>query len=193
MDTKIIPIEQLERNEGQVQGLPKNPRLIRDERFEALKKSIQDAPDMLELRELLVYPIGKDRYVVIGGNMRLAACTDLGYTELPCKVIDKKASAKKLREITIKDNENYGQPDWALLAEEWNLTELSDWGVECDFLNSSDVNVDDFFHDVENQQKPNDDKLIITVEVPKGFEDNLEDIKESISVTLEEWEGCKVK
>jgi hypothetical protein len=192
MEIKTLPIGQLERNEGQIQGLPKNPRLIRDERFEALKKSIQDAPDMLELRELLVYPLGKDRYVVIGGNMRLAACTDLGYTELPCKVIDKKVSVKKLREITIKDNENYGQPDWALLAEEWDLTELKEWGVECDFLDGGDVNIDEFFKEAEGQRKGND-SLTITVEVPKEFEDNLEDIKAAVKVTLEEWEGCKVK
>lgn len=96
-EQKNIDIRNLEVNKGQIEGLPKNPRFIRDERFEALKKSIEDAPEMLALRELLVYP-HEGKYVVIGGNMRLRACTDIGYKEVPCKVLDPGTPVEKLRE-----------------------------------------------------------------------------------------------
>ena len=113
-EQKNIDIRNLEVNKGQIEGLPKNPRFIRDERFEALKKSIEDAPEMLALRELLVYP-HEGKYVVIGGNMRLRACTDIGYKEVPCKVLDPGTHVEKLREYVIKDNEAFGQTDWDIL------------------------------------------------------------------------------
>lgn len=124
-----INIRDLEMNKGQIEGLPKNPRFIRDERFEALKKSIEDAPEMLALRELLVYP-HEGKYVVIGGNMRLRACKELDYKEIPCKVLDEDTPVEKLREYAIKDNVAFGSDDWDILANEWDDTELGDWGVE---------------------------------------------------------------
>lgn len=127
--SKNLQINEIEINKGQIYGLPKNPRFIRDERFAALKKSIEDAPEMLGLRELLVYP-HEGKYVVIGGNMRLRACLDLGYKEIPCKVLPQETPVAKLREYTIKDNEAFGQNDWDILANEWNDEELQGWGVE---------------------------------------------------------------
>ena len=84
---------------------------------------------MLGLRELLVYPY-EGKYVVIGGNMRLRACIDLGYKEVPCKVLPVETPVAKLREYTIKDNESFGQNDWDILANEWDDGELQDWGME---------------------------------------------------------------
>lgn len=75
-------LSQLKANEGQVEGLPKNPRFIRDERFKALKKSIADAPEMMSLREIIAYD-NDGEYVVIGGNMRYRALLDLGYKRHP--------------------------------------------------------------------------------------------------------------
>lgn len=138
-EVKNIRLHLLELNEGQMYGLPKNPRWIRDARYEALKKSIEDAPEMLELRELLVYPLDdleghKGKYIVIGGNMRYRACLELGYQEVPCKVIPLETPVKKLREYVIKDNEGFGQNDWDLLSSEWEQEELSDWGMELDYI-----------------------------------------------------------
>ena len=86
MEVKIqnISIDRIELNEGQMYGLPKNPRWIRDARFEALKKSIGDEPEMLELREVLVYPLTdldghENIFIIIGGNMRFRACQELGF------------------------------------------------------------------------------------------------------------------
>lgn len=126
---KDIDIRKLELNKGQIEGLPKNPRFIRDDRYQALVKSIEDAPEMLRLRELLVVEHGK-KFVVIGGNMRLRACKDLGYTSVPCKVLPADTPTAKLREYAIKDNNGFGEDDWDVLANEWDAEELQDWGME---------------------------------------------------------------
>ena len=129
MEIKTIKTKDLATNDGQIDGLPKNPRQIRDHRYEKLKKSIEDAPEMLQLRELLVYPHG-GKFVIIGGNMRYRACKEIGYKELPCKVLDAETPVEKLRQYAIKDNENFGEYDWDCVANEWDTAEMENWGVE---------------------------------------------------------------
>ena len=130
MITTNIPLSQLEPNRGQVEGLPKNPRILRDERFTALKKSIEDDPEMLELRELLVYPIAGGKYVVIGGNMRLRVLQDLKAETAPCKVIPAETPVEKLKAYATKDNVGFGDWDWDALANEWDAGDLGEWGVD---------------------------------------------------------------
>lgn len=130
MITTNIPLSQLEPNRGQVEGLPKNPRILRDERFKALKKSIEDDPEMLELRELLVYPIEDGQYVVIGGNMRLRVLQDLKAETAPCKVIPAETSVEKLKAYATKDNVGFGDWDWEALEKEWDQDQLIEWGLE---------------------------------------------------------------
>lgn len=144
MAIEKIKISKILLNEGQLQekGLPRNPRFIRDERFEALKKSIQDDPEMLSLRELIVYPIGEDKYITIGGNMRLRACRDLGYKEMICKVLPPDTPMAKLRAYIIKDNEAFGQNDWDVLANEFEIEELKDFGFDTSFLASFGGDID---------------------------------------------------
>ena len=127
--TVMLPISKIETNHGQIDGLPKNPRVLRDEQYKRLKKSIEDNPEMLTLRELLVYPHG-GKYVVIGGNMRLRILQDLGEKEGPCKIIAEDTSVDKLRAYTIKDNTSGGEWDWDDLANEWDADELDSWGLE---------------------------------------------------------------
>lgn len=125
----ILNTALLDYNKGQLKGLPKNPRFFRDYRFAAMKKSIIDAPEMLELRELIVVPLD-DRYVVVCGNLRLRACKELGYKELPCKVLPADTDAKDLRKYAAKDNINFGENDMDVIANEWDQEELSGWGYE---------------------------------------------------------------
>jgi hypothetical protein len=154
-----IKLTNLLNNNGQIEGLPKNPRLIKDERFEKLKKSIQDDPEMLQLRELLVYPYN-DKFIVIGGNMRLKAMKELGYKEAPCKVIDASTPPEKLRAYTIKDNVGYGEHDIDLLANDWDVEELKDWGVE-----DIDFQIEDFSNKNQEIEIDNiEDKSIIKLE-----------------------------
>lgn len=128
-ENATIKMDKLLSNNGQIEGLPRNPRIIRDNRFEALKKSIQDDPEFLEARELIVIPY-REKYVVLCGNQRLKACKELGYNEMPCKVIPAETPAKKLRAYATKDNIAFGQDDIAALMEEWNEDELFEFGVE---------------------------------------------------------------
>ncbi len=128
--TQTIHIALLDYNKGQLKGLPKNPRFFRDYRYEAMKKSIEESPEMLELRELIVFPYDNGRYIVVCGNLRLRACRELGYTELPCKVLDAKTKPKKLREYATKDNVSFGETDMDILTNEWDKSELQDWGIE---------------------------------------------------------------
>lgn len=138
MEKKEIQITKIKNNTGQIEGLPQNPRLIKDDRFKKLVKSIEDHPEMLELRELIVYPLDKN-YIVIGGNMRLRAMQELKYKKAPCKVLDKDISPEKLRAYAIKDNVGYGDDDWDLLSNEWDLEELKDWGLEVLDLNLEEI------------------------------------------------------
>lgn len=129
MERKKVYISQVHPNEGQIEGLPANPRLIKDGRFKKLMKSIQDLPEMTEARDLLVYPYDGD-YVVIGGNMRLRAYRELGWKEVPCCILPENMPVDKLREIVIQDNNPFGETDWNMIANEWDVEELKDWGVD---------------------------------------------------------------
>lgn len=137
MQTKQIPLSKLHLNTGQIKDVPKNPRFIKDERFAALKKSIEDDPEMLNLRELVAYD-NNGEFVVILGNMRYRAMKELGYKDAPVKVLPPETEAKKLRAYIQKDNIAFGQNDWDLLGNEWDVAELEDFGLECDFLTDNE-------------------------------------------------------
>ena len=161
LKSQNIALAKLETNKGQIQGLPKNPRLIKDAKFEKLKKSIEDNPEMLGMREVLVYPHGS-KFVIIGGNMRFQACKDLGFTEVPCKVLDKDTTAEQLRAITIKDNVGFGEHDWELLANEWDSVELEEWGLEVPtYLTDSEIDLDSFFEESNQEDKEQVFKIVL--------------------------------
>lgn len=129
-EKKVLSVSLLDFNKGQFKGLPKNPRFFRDHRYEAMKKSIEESPEMLELRELIVYPYTEDRYLVVCGNLRLRASKELGYKELPCKILDRDTDARKLREYASKDNVSFGENDLDVMLNEWDKSELENWGIE---------------------------------------------------------------
>ncbi|MCC8117275.1 MAG: ParB N-terminal domain-containing protein [Bacteroidales bacterium] len=137
-ETKLVKISDLCPNEGQIPGVKKNPRCIKGEKFEKLCKSIADNPEMLDLRELLVY-LHNGKYVCIGGNMRLEACKRLGYHEVPCKIIPQGTSVENLNAYVIKDNSGYGEWDWDMLANEWDEDLLEEWGLDFPHENEEDV------------------------------------------------------
>lgn len=127
---KKIPLSEIELNEGQLNGLPSNPRFIKDEKFASLVRSLQESPEFLKARPLLVYQMKNGKYITIAGNMRLRALRELGAKDVPCYVFPKSTSVKKLREYTIKDNMAYGQIDWDNIANEWEPEELKEWDFE---------------------------------------------------------------
>lgn len=153
-ENKNIKITDLVLNTGQIDGLPKNPRFIRNERFESLKKSIKDAPEMLDYRRLAVYPFN-GKYVILCGNMRFRACKELGYKEMPCYVLPTETPAKVLREWVVKDNVAFGEIDTELLTE-WDATELQEWGMELPEWNIEDeenAEKPDLSENIENEYK----------------------------------------
>lgn len=137
MQAKKIKLSQLSPNTGQIEEVPKNPRFIRDEKFYALKKSLQDTPEMLELRELVAYN-NNGELVVILGNMRFRALKELGVTETFVKVLPAETPKRNLRAYVIKDNVNNGEHDFDALANDWELEELQFDGLSIpniDFAN----------------------------------------------------------
>jgi hypothetical protein len=139
--TQQVALSKLHLNTGQIPGVPKNPRYIKDERFEALKKSIQDDPEMLELREIIAYD-NNGELVIVGGNMRYRAMKELGFKDAPVKVLPQETAAEKIRAFIVKDNVVFGSNDWDILGNEWEVDELMDFGLECDFLKESEVDFD---------------------------------------------------
>lgn len=129
IQTVNLPLKAIETNRGQIEGVPKNPRFIRDENYRKLVKSLQDDAWMLSIKPLIVYKQG-EKYVIIGGNMRFRAMYELGYTEAPCKVIPESVTAAQLRAAVIKDNSSFGEWEIEELLHDWNLDELNDWGLE---------------------------------------------------------------
>lgn len=122
-EKKNIQIELIETNKGQIEGVPANPRVIKDKKFKKLVKSIEENPEMLDLREILVFPLG-DKFIVIGGNMRLEAVKKLGYKDVPCKVLPVETPAENLRAYILRDNASYGEWDFDELANCWDIDEL---------------------------------------------------------------------
>lgn len=186
-----IKVSELVLNDGQIEGLPKNPRFIRDERFEHLKKSIEDAPEMLDYRRLAVYP-HKGKYVVLCGNMRLRACRELGYKEMPCYVLNAELEAKKLREYVIKDNESFGQNDWDVLANEWDNEELKDWGMEVWSDTSNTTDIDSFFEE-NSSTTSSSNEFKIEVKCPNELTEQREDIITAVKEALQAYTGIKIK
>ena len=143
MTQKSIKISDLKNNTGQIKGLPKNPRILKDYKFEKLVKSIQDDPEMLDLRELIVYD-NNGEMVVICGNMRLKAMKELKFKDAPCKVLPTGTDVEKLKAYTIKDNVAFGEHDFDILANEWDVEQLEEWGLD---VGGFDVNSDDYGED----------------------------------------------
>lgn len=107
---------------------PNNPRIIKDEKFIKLKKSIEDFPKMMKLRPMVI----NEDNIVLGGNMRLKALKELGYKEIPDEWVKRadELTEDEQRRFIIADNVGFGEHDWEMLANEWNVEELEEWGLE---------------------------------------------------------------
>jgi hypothetical protein len=108
----------------EIRNNPENPRYIRDEKFAKLVKSLKDFPEMIQVRPLIV----NQKMQALGGNMRLKAMIEAGWTECPVVQVD--WSEEKQREFIIKDNLGFGEWDWDMLANEWEPVDLKDWGLD---------------------------------------------------------------
>ena len=128
-------------NINEIKPNPSNPRIIKDDKFKKLVKSIQDFPQMLELRPIVI----DENNVVLGGNMRLKACIEAGLKDVPVKQA-KDLTEEQKKEFIVKDNVGYGEWDWDDLANNWDVDLLQEWGLDIpNFeVNNLEAEQDDF-------------------------------------------------
>jgi hypothetical protein len=150
---------------------PDNPRVIKGYKFEKLVQSIQEFPEMLKLRPIVV----DENNIILGGNMRYKASVEAGLKEVYAIQADN-LSEKQKREFIIKDNVGFGEWDWDMLANKWDTDSLEDWGL--------DLNIDNAINELEED----DD-----IELPQSVQ--LEPPKEYILIMAEpnsvDWEELK--
>lgn len=161
---------------GEIKPNPNNPRVIKDDKFNKLVKSIQEFPQMLNIRPIVV----NDDMIVLGGNMRLKACKEAGIKEIPI-IKASELTEDQQREFIIKDNVGFGEWDWDLLANEWDEKKLLDWGLDLPVWENNEKEDNPYTEKVNipvyeaNNEKP---KLSETYDKNK-FEELIEKIESS--------------
>jgi len=129
-----IKIEKIKNN-------PENPRVIKDYKFNKLVRSVKEFPQMLELRPIVV----DENNIILGGNMRYKAAVQAGLKEVYVIQADE-LTEKQKKEFVIKDNSSFGEWDWDVLANEWDIQSLKDWGLDIPKWEDTD----DFDNDLED-------------------------------------------
>jgi len=163
---------------GKIKNNPNNPRLIKDDKFKKLVKSVKEFPEMLEIRPIVV---DKDN-IVLGGNMRLRACQEAGLKEVHIIQADK-LTEKQQREFIIKDNVGFGEWEWDDLANEWDADELEKWGLDIPMDTRIDELEDDEEIELEQsvQLEPPKEYILIMAE-PNSVD--WEEIKELLKLKI---------
>ena len=124
---------------SKVKGNPNNPRIIKNDKFKKLVKSIQEFPEMLKLRPIVV----DEDMIVLGGNMRLKASKDAGLKEVWIEIAEGLTEEQK-KEFIVKDNVGFGDWEWDILANEWDSVQLAEWGLDV-WQNEDDIETTDEF------------------------------------------------
>ena len=156
---------------SKVKGNPHNPRIIKNDKFKKLVKSIKDFPEMLKLRPIVV----DEDLIVLGGNMRLKASKDAGLKEVWIDIA-KGLTEEQKKEFIVKDNVGFGEWEWDMLGNEWNSVQLAEWGLDV-WQNEDDVEdieeITDFTESInflikcENLQEFEDLKTKLNVKTTK--------------------------
>jgi len=128
---------------SKVKGNPDNPRIIKNDKFKKLVKSIQEFPEMLKLRPIVV----DEDMMVLGGNMRLKASKDAGLKEVWIEVAEGLTEEQK-KEFIVKDNVGFGEWEWDMLGNEWDSVQLAEWGLDV-WQNEDDKEPD--FNDISDK------------------------------------------
>lgn len=167
---------------------PENPRVLRDEKFAKLKQSIQDFPKMMSLRPIVIDNMG----MILGGNMRYRALQELGFKEIPETWVKRaeELTAEEKRRFIIADNVGFGEWDWDELANNWDVEQLEEWGL--DVPNFEETNYGD-----KNQEiNPDDfeDKMIIKLEYTAEDYEKVKDKFQEFGGTPEQivWDLLKI-
>jgi hypothetical protein len=156
MNTQKVKISEVKAN-------PNNPRLIKDDKFRKLVKSIQEFPEMLSLRPIVV----NADMIVLGGNMRLKACKEAGLKEVEIIKADD-LTEEQQKQFIIKDNVGFGEWDWEMIANEWDAEDLLEWGL-----------------DVWQQPKQVDYSILDEVDLSDDIKDMQDGVKKAIQIEFE--------
>ena len=189
-----LKVSSIVANEGQLAWLPANPRQWTKTDIDRTRNSIQEDPDFLEDRPLLVVPLDEKTWLVFAGNLRREGAKSGKVKEVPAVIYYPETEEDHLtiKRRAMKDNGSFGAWDYDTLANEWGDLPLTDWGVPA--WNEEDVDesaVDALF---EQQKGGAPDKpILIQVAIPVEYEDKEEDIRAALKVTLEEWPGSLIK
>lgn len=143
---EILPVNKLVGNNGQIKGVPANPRKINEGNYKKLLNSLQEDPEFLKHKPLHAYKL-KDKYVVLCGNQRLKAVKELGYSRVPVTVYKEGTPFEIIKGRIIKDNVELGEYDWEAINDNWKEEPLEEWGVEVIKTDFGDI--DSFFEDNE--------------------------------------------
>jgi len=141
---------------SQVKGNPDNPRIIKNDKFKKLVKSIQEFPEMLKLRPIVV----DEDMIVLGGNMRLKASKEAGLKEVWIEVAEGLTEEQK-KEFIVKDNVGFGEWEWDMLGNEWDSVELAEWGLDV-WQNEDDIETSDEFS-LPDGEKSNLEQITYTL------------------------------
>lgn len=206
MTTKVIRndmrLSQLHLNEGQISGVPSNPRIITEEEFNALKRSICNFVKMLSIRKIIV----DENMVILGGNMRYQALLKLAEEKAVAEVKDREGnivsyyhfdenipeewveirtdlSEEEKRCFIQQDNEERGMPDWDKLANEWDEEELIKW----------DIHIPHWETPEEEKKRSISKEERITIFVPSEYDGRKDEIELLIKLALDEYPHCTIK
>jgi hypothetical protein len=161
LESRLINLKEIVTNEGQIVGVPENPRFIRDAKFLNLKASIEDDISHLYTNEVKVYELEDGSFCAVSGNMRIRACKEIkGIKKIPCKIIPHTWTAEQIRKEAVISNVSSGEWDYELLANQWEQKELNPWGVDV-WEKSDEIDMDEFFKDHEAQEKEETFKIIL--------------------------------
>jgi site-specific DNA-methyltransferase (adenine-specific) len=143
MNIELVKISKVKANKD-------NPRLIKDDKFHKLVKSIKEFPEMLKIRPIVV----NEDMIVLGGNMRLKACKEAGLKEVHI-IKAEELTEEKQREFIIKDNAGFGEWDWDIMANEWDADQLNDWGIDTPDLWGVELEAEEDDYEVPDEIKTN--------------------------------------
>lgn len=163
---------------------PENPRIIKDDKFKKLVKSIKDFPEMLNIRPIVV---NKDM-IILGGNMRYKACKEAGLKEIPVIITDLTEDQQK--EFLIKDNTSGGEWDWEALKNNWDVELLDEWGLDIPIDEKIDKLKEDETLEFEQSVQLTPPKEYILIMAEPNSED-WEEIKEILKLKMVRRGGYK--
>tara|TARA_R110000787_G_scaffold11896_3_gene38838 strand:+ start:115 stop:648 length:534 start_codon:yes stop_codon:yes gene_type:complete len=163
---------------------PNNPRFIKDYKFGQLVKSIREFPKMLKVRPIII----NDKNIILGGNMRHKAAIEVGLKEVYVLKLDD-LTEEEQKEFIIKDNIGFGEWDWDILANDWDVNQLSDWGLDAIKHDWEDLDYID-----EDIAAPELEQTKLTITIPNEYRDEIQkltnDLKDWIT---KNYLGCEVK